>query len=114
MTLDELSEAVGVRFPAGSRVVGVERQHGIDDLLRARVAVGREKVAEFEAGSPVSRQYMEDDAGALLGQGPTWWVPSPSARVGQTQLADGRVLHIGIGDKGEQGLVDVYVVNHGT
>ena len=113
MTIDELSKALGVSFPAGAKVVGIDSQHGIDDMLMARVAIDAAKLRDFEAASPVPAEHMEDNAGELLGPGPKWWTPSPSARVGQIHLPSGRALHIGI-DRQRGNQVDIYVMNHGT
>jgi len=113
MTLDQLSEKLCVSFPAGADVIGIETQNGMDDMIRARVAIDRDALPAFQEACPVPAALMEGGTGALLGSGPPWWAPSASARVGQKALPGARALHVGIDDQG-QAKVDIYVVNHGT
>lgn len=113
MSAAALSSALQVPLPAEATVLGVEHQQGMDDMVRAKIAVPRAHFTDFRRRIPVPPAAMEDKAGALLGTGPSWWAPDPSTRVGQAPLDAGRVLHLGIEDTGKPTVL-VYLVNHGT
>ena len=112
-TVSALSDELALKLPANTQILGVERQQGMDDMVRTKLRLTRTDFEQFRASVPVPEDVMEDDAGALLGPGPAWWKPPANARVGQAPVGNGRVLHLGIEDAGS-GNVIVYLVNHGT
>jgi hypothetical protein len=114
-TLGELAREAGVRLPAAARLIGVAREHGMDDLLRFKVEIPASDLAAFLATSPVPSEAFEAGERGLLGPDQGFWDPRRAQRLrtGQQILPGERALNIGI-DDGRPDVVSIYVVNHGT
>lgn len=113
-SLETLGGELGVTLPAGARVAGVHREAGIDALVAVKLEVGTEAARAFLKASPVKAEAMRAGTRGFLGPNHDWWDPSlaPGLRTGQAQLGAGKVLNIGISERGETTVL--YLVAHGT
>jgi len=114
-TLAALGHEVGLTFPTTARLLGVSREHGIDDLVRFKVELPRKDLAAFLSAAPVPPDAFEPGEGGLMGPDQGFWNPNRAAslRTGQAIHADHRTLNIGIADGGPA-TVFLYIVEHGT
>jgi len=114
-SLDDLGRRLGVTFPRGSRIIGVERERGIDDLVAAKVEIRSAELSSFLASSPVKAADLQPGERGMLGPDHDWWDPGKATRLrtGQAALAGARYLNIGV-DDGRPGVAVLYIVNHGT
>jgi hypothetical protein len=114
--LGDLGREVGLVFPAGARLIGVERENGMDDLLALEVEIKSSELAAFLERSPVKAADLQPGEGGLLGADHDWWAPGRAVnlRTGQARLPGARVLNLGVADGHRPGTTVLYVVNHGT
>lgn len=114
-TLEDLGRELGLAFPPSSRLLGAERDEGMDDLVRVKIVMPRAEWAMFVKTSPVQPEVMDPGTRGFLGPDHGWWDPNraPGIRTGQAQLPGARYLNIGVDDDGGP-VVTVYIVNHGT
>lgn len=110
-----LGKELGVKFPASARLLGVERENGMDDMARAKVAIAAADLPAFLASTPLAPAAFAPGSGGLLFHDRDWWGPDSALhlRTAQARLASARVLNIGV-DDGHPGVVYLYLVNHGT
>jgi hypothetical protein len=113
-SLDELAREVGVTFPASARLIGFNRENGMDDYLQFKVEIDARDLPKFQASSPIPEEAMEAGEGALLGPDQGFWDPhrARNLRTGQKSLPNARALNIGAVERGAK--VSLYIVNHGT
>jgi hypothetical protein len=112
--LTDLAHEVGLTFPPSARLIGQDREAGMDDYLQFKVEIDVSDLTAFEASSPIPAQAMEPGAGGRMGPDHDFWDPhrAASLRTGQKSLPGARVLNIGIAESGNE--VALYIVNHGT
>jgi hypothetical protein len=112
--LDDLGREVGLVFPASARLIGFNRENGIDDYLQFKVEIDAGDLPKFQASSPIPEAAMEPGEGGLLGPDQGFWDPnrSKNLRTGQKSLPNARALNIGIAEHGAK--ASLYIVNHGT
>ena len=112
--LASVSQEVGLAFPNGARLVGVDREDG-DGLVEFKVAMTEAEWAQFASTSPVPVDSMAPSSGKQIGPDHGWWDPgkAPGLRAGQTERPGARYLHIAFARLGD-GTVAVYVRDHGT
>jgi hypothetical protein len=113
--LETLGRDLGLSFPEGTTVVGIERQEGMDDMLRAKLQMSAEAARRFLEHAPVRSDAFRPGVRGLLGADKDWWDPHQAKRLrsGQANLDGARVLNIGV-DEARPDAVVVYIVNHGT
>jgi len=113
-TLDELAREVGITFPASARLIGFNRENGMDDYLQFKVEIDASDFPKFQVASPIPEAAMEPGEGGLLGPDRGFWDPNRARklRTGQKSLPDARALNIGVSE--HDGKVSLYIVNHGT
>jgi hypothetical protein len=113
--LTDLGREVGLEFPPETRVVGVTRERGIDDLVEMKVEMTPSALVGFLARSPIRPEDFHTGEQGLFGSDHDWWDPNQAARLraGQANLPNARFLNIGY-DDAHAGTVIVYIVNHGT
>jgi len=113
-TLDDLGQEVGLKFPPSARLIGFNRENGMDDYLQFKVEINAADFPEFQASSPVPEAVMEPGEGGLLGPDQGFWDPNraKNLRTGQKSLPNARALNIGVAENGAK--VYLYIVNHGT
>jgi hypothetical protein len=111
---DKLGGELGVVLPPGVRIAGVHREAGIDALVAVKIELGADEARAFLEASPVKAEAMRPGTRGFLGPNHDWWDPSqaPGLRTGQAQLAAGRVLNIGVSERGATTVL--YLVAHGT
>jgi hypothetical protein len=114
-SLQDLGRQLGVTFPPGTRVVGVDHQNGMDDLVGAKVEMKRADWPAFIASTPIHPASFRHGNRGLLGPDKGFWNPNqyPGLRTAQAQLPQARALNIGFDDSAADP-VAVFVVNHGT
>ena len=113
-SLDDLGREVGLKFPPSARLIGFNRENGMDDYLQFKVEIDAADFPKFQASSPVPEAVMEPGEGGLLGPDQGFWDPSRAKdlRTGQKSLPNARALNIGVAENGAK--VSLYIVNHGT
>jgi len=114
-TLESVSKELSVTFPAGTKLIGVYRERGIDDLVQAKVEIPAADWSGFLASTPIDPSLFEPGEGGLLGPDSGFWDPhkAKNLRTAQAILPNVRALNIGYDDSRGSVYV-VYVVNHGT
>lgn len=112
--LRALSAELGISLPPGTRVLLLERQAGMDDLVRAKLQMSRAAFEQLSPRLPVKDPDLRPGAGRL-GTDHERWDPHATAglRSGQAPLAGARYLTLGVADGGGE-QVTLFVVNHGT
>lgn len=108
-----LSQELGVSIPSEAKVLGVKREMGMDELVRAKVLVPLSSRDKFLAGLPIPQDSFRPGVGRL-GSDDDFWNPhaTPRIRSATKALADGRYLLLGLAD--DPGGVIVFVAKHGT
>lgn len=114
-TLELVAHEVALSFPPGSRLLGVERERGIDDLIAAKVEIPAAAWPTFLASTPIDSTRFEPGEHGHLGPDHGFWDPHKAAnlRTAQARLPDARVLNLGYDDSHPPVMI-VYIVNHGT
>jgi hypothetical protein len=111
--LKALGQELGVSLPPDAKIVGVDRQAGMDDMIRAKVELSPGSFASIADQLPVKGEQLTRGPGRL-GADHEFWNPhaTPGVRSGQVQLPGARVLHIGLAEYPDK--VVLFVLNHGT
>ena len=114
-TLESVSKELSVTFPAGTKLIGVHRERGIDDLVEAKLEIPAADWPGFLASTPIDPSLFEPGGGGGLGPDEGFWDPNKAKnlRTAQVMLPNARGLHIGY-DGSRGSVYVVYVVNHGT
>lgn len=114
-TLESVGKEVGLTFPAGTKLVGVHRERGADDLIAVKVEMPAAKWPRFLASTPIDSSLFRPGERGLLGPDDGFWDPHKASalRTAEASLPQGRVLDLGYDDSRGQ-WVTVYIVNHGT
>ena len=113
-TLSQLATEVGLTFPVSSRLLGVARESGIDDMVMFKVELPRRDLESFLAKCPVPADAFEQGSAGFLGVDDGFWDPSKAThlRTGQI-IRNTRATDVGI-DDGRPDVAILYIVNHGT
>jgi hypothetical protein len=111
--IDELGKRLSIELPAGTQIVHVETESGLDDAIFAKLRIPAARADEFVQSLRVTE--FQTGAADLFGQDRGPWDPhrAKGLRVGDVPLASTRGLVVGI-DDGSTGALMVYVMNHGT
>lgn len=113
MNNDAVIAQLGLRLPAGARVVGASSSTDGDGLVRAKLEMPTAQVSGFVASTQIAG--LEDTEPDVLGPDEGFWDPHHAKRLryGQTELSGARFLHVGIDETRPETAV-VYVMLHGT
>lgn len=113
--LVELGRELSVSLPASARVIGVEREEGMDDRIGAKLEIPQSDWPSFIASTPIEADAFDSGPRGMLGQDHGFWDPhqAPGLRTAQASLPGARYLNIGVSAP-TNGIVIVYIVNHGT
>ena len=113
--LESVGKEVGLVFPDGSRLVGVHRERGADDLIAVKVEMPAAAWPSFVATTPIDPTLFRRGERGLLGPDDGFWDPhvSKNLRTAETPLPHARVLNLGYDDS-RGNVISVYIVNHGT
>jgi hypothetical protein len=114
-TLESVGQEIGLVFPAGSRLVGVHRERGADDLIAVKVEMPAAAWPTFVATTPIAPTLFRAGERGLLGSDDAFWDPHrcTNLRTAEAPLPHARVLNLGYDDS-RGNIFAVYVVNHGT
>jgi hypothetical protein len=114
-TLASVGQEVGLVFPAGSKLVGVHRERGADDLMAVKVEMPAAAWPTFVATTPIDPTLFRTGERGLLGPDDGFWDPHrcKNLRTAEAPLPHARVLNLGYDDS-RGSVFSVYVVNHGT
>jgi hypothetical protein len=114
-SLDSLGKELDLTFPVSARLLGVERESGMDDMVRLKVEMNAADLAGFLERSPIDPASFRSGPRGFLGQDRGFWDPHRAAqlRTAQAIVAGHRALNIGV-DETRAGVVTLYIVNHGT
>jgi hypothetical protein len=114
-TLESVAQEVGLVFPVGSRLVGVHRERGADDLIAVKIDMPAAAWPIFVATTPIDPSLFRAGERGLLGPDDGFWDPHrcKNLRTAESPLPHARVLNLGYDDS-RGNVFAVYVVNHGT
>jgi hypothetical protein len=109
-----LAAELGMPLPAATRVIMVERQSGIDGLVRAKLRMDEASFQQLAPRLPIKLEDLRPGPGRL-GTDEGAWDPhaTPGLRSAQAQLPGARYLNLGVAEDA-QGEVTLFVVQHGT
>lgn len=94
--VQRIETELGLQFPAGTKLIGYHREHGMDDYLGLKVEMPRAALQGFLASTPIAEeQYAYGEGGLLGADGRGYWDPhrQPKLRTGQARLPGARVEH---------------------
>jgi hypothetical protein len=113
--LKELGARFGLPFPSSARLLGIEREQGMDDLVRFKVELPASDWPALRDALPIPFEYMRAGTRGYFGQDRGFWDPHAAGqlRSGQVIREGARALNIGV-DEGHPNKVVLYVVEHGT
>jgi hypothetical protein len=113
-SLGLLGKELNLSFPAQTKLIGVHRERGIDDLIAVKVEMPATAWPNFLGQTPIDPSRFRRGERGLLGPDEGFWDPhkAPKLKTAETQLPKGRVLNLGYDDRGD--VFVVYIVNHGT
>ena len=96
--LAAVAKETGLIFPAGSHLLGVTRERGMEYVLQAKVEIPESQLDGFFATAPIQRRALERRR-SLFGPGDSFYDPSQEAGVVSAQAQVGRhALNIGVLD----------------
>jgi hypothetical protein len=113
-SLPMLAGEIGVTFPPETRLVGVRREHGIDDFVALKLRVPAAALPSFVSDLPFGEDDFRPGDQAVFGETRGFWDPAEARfeRYVEGRVAS-RALQIGIATA-ENGWVAVYIVCFGT
>lgn len=113
--LQKLSRDLDLPLPTTAHLVGIEREEGADDMVRAKLLMTPAEWAAFAPKSPVKPEQMRAARPNILGPDEGFWDPNRARglRLGQVERPGSRYLNIGYDDS-KAGEVAVYIFEHGT
>lgn len=115
MTLDELSDKLGLTFPQGTELLAVSSESGIDDALFAKLSMAPESWSAFLSEVPLTEADFSEDKRYLLGPNDGSWAPEQpsSLPTAQAGLANNEFLNVGV-DRSDPARLIVYLMWHQT
>ncbi len=115
-TVHSLSQELGLAFPPSTRLLGVRRENGMDDLIAVRLEMPESDFAPFLRTTPILAVELTPKNNYRLGSTVDEWEPSKALglKTGFAWLEkEHRALYIGVAPA-QDGWVVLFVVNHGT
>lgn len=114
-SLAALGKELGVSFPATTKLIGVHRERGADDLIAVKIELPAADWSGFLSSTPVDASLFRAGERGLLGPDHDFWDPhqAKSLRTVETTLPSGRVLNLGYDDS-RGSVFAVYVASHST
>ena len=112
-SLGNLALELKLTFPASTRLVGVDREEGMDDRVRVKVEMSPSDVTAFLGQTPIEPSSFRPGARGRLGSDSGFWDPSRASKLRTASVArDNRVLNIGL-DETRPDVTAVFIVDHG-
>lgn len=114
-TLESVGKEIAMAFPASTKLLGVHRERGADDLIAVKVELAAADWPGFLARTPIDASLFRPGERGLLGPDDGFWDPhqAKNLRTAEATLPNARVLNIGYDDS-RGSIVVVFIVNHGT
>jgi hypothetical protein len=114
-SLASLGTELNIQFPPSTRLIGVRRSHGMDDIVHIKLELAPEDLDTLIAQSKIDPASFSPGTGGLLGRDQDFWDPHHASRLrtAQAQRPDARALNLGIDDS-RPAVAVVYLVEHGT
>jgi hypothetical protein len=114
-SLASLGTELSIQFPPSTRLIGVRRSHGMDDIVRIKLELAPEDLDSLIAQTQIDPRSFAPGTGGLLGSDKDFWDPhsAPALRTAQAKRPDARALNLGIDDS-RPAVAVVYLVEHGT
>ena len=109
-----LGRELNVKFPPSARLLKLERQNGMDDMVRLQVALPMRDLPSFITDSAISTEQLREGAGCLM-PADEFWDPSRALHMRSlgAWLPGARYSCLGI-DDGAPETAYIYIMNHGT
>jgi hypothetical protein len=112
-SLGSIARELKLTFPASTRLVGVDREQGMDDRIRVKVEMTPADVAAFLGQTSIEPSSFRPGARGRLGLDSGFWDPSRAANLRTASVErDNRVLNIGL-DETHPDATAVFIVDHG-
>lgn len=114
-TIEKVGKEVGLTFPKGTKLIGVHRERGADDLIAVKVEMAAAAWSAFLETTPIKADEFRPGERGLLGPDHGFWDPrrAGNLRTAEAALPGSRVLNLGYDDSQGAAIV-VFIVNHGT
>jgi hypothetical protein len=114
-SLAALSAELSLQFPGSSRLIGVKRAKGIDDIVQVKLELAAQDLASLVDQTQIDPGLFFPGTAGLLGSDRGFWDPNAATalRTGQAKRPGGRALNLGVDDSRPDVAV-VYIVEHGT
>jgi hypothetical protein len=114
-SLADVARELKLVFLPSTRLVGVEREHGMDDCIRVKVEMSSEEVSPFLRSTPVGEQAFDPGPAPTFGDDHGFWDPHRSTQLRSASVltSEHRGFHIGVAEA-RAFVVAVYIVDHGT
>jgi hypothetical protein len=113
VSLGDLSRELKLTFPPSTRLVGVDREQGMDDRIRVKVEMNSADVEAFLAQTSIAPSSFRSGARGRLGLDSDFWDPSKASKLRTSSgLREHRVLNIGI-DETRPDVTALFIVDHG-
>jgi hypothetical protein len=114
-SLASLGTELNLQFPPSTRLIGVRRWQGMDDMVHVKLELAPEDLDALIAQTQIDPAAFAPGTGGLLGPDKDFWDPhrAPKLRTAQAQRPDARALNLGIDDS-RPSVAVVYLVEHGT
>ena len=109
-----LGRELGLKFPPSSRLLKLERQNGMDDMVRLQVALPSQDLPAFITDSAIRSEKLREGASCFTAAD-EFWDPSHALHMRSFQVAlpGSRYCCLGI-DDGQPGTAHIYIMNFGT
>ena len=115
MSLDELSQQMGIVLPPGTELLAVSGENGIDDAVFAKVALEADSLTSFLSRLQLSEPDFSEDKRYLLGPDDGSWDPRRAASLptAQVERPNGAFLNVGL-DRSNPARPIVFLMWHET
>lgn len=108
-----IESVLGFPLPNDARVLLLERESGLDDMLRAKIEIPRSSFNGVAPSLPVQLNAMRRGPGRLGADHGSWNPRSEQdLRTGQVGRPGGRFLNLGFVESNDH--VTLFVMEHGT
>ena len=109
----QLQRELGFAVPEGARVLWIERENGIDSIIRVKLEMSKLDFDTMAASVPIVDGDLRSGPGRL-GRDKGEWNPRTTVGLRSTQLAlpDASFMNVGVAETA--GVLTVFVMRHGT
>lgn len=112
-SLGDLSRELKLTFPPSTRLIGVDREQGMDDRVRVKVEMNPADVETFIAQIAAEPSSFRPGARGRLGMDKGFWDPGKASKLRTwSGPREHRVLNIGI-DETRTDVTCLFILDHG-